>query len=291
MLTIVTGLHRCAWPLVDVPYIDAVQLSAVSRKLAAAVRAMPVMEKTFVLCKSRFIWHGRVDSQLILSWASRFTGLIVMGAAFSTAGLAKFVAAASAVQEISVVCNDLSEAARADVLFSGHSNVATMSLEGAELPCMVPPNVRHLHIHFDDTMTCLDPQSYREWISATLIRLTRLDRLEQLDLHIQGIKFLTSPARLNLKVLEVTLWVDVDAYEELDYNLDWLRMHTSCKLHLKVWLLTRDLQLHASLIAELQRLRVVPEVLKLIVDCVDLPSGVLKAWRSVRHGCMVIEPY
>lgn len=272
------------------PYLmqDHAQASLVSHKLAAAVRQMQALRGTLVLANSNGLlstWSfpGSLNSNLMLKWAPQLTALEVSGREVSIPGLAGFVAAASALQDVELSGLEDSEVAEAEAIFQGSTSIRSMSITGGhKIPCIWPLSTEKVAIQFEDMLDEQAPDrcaAEQLLLHGLLCSLMRLASLRTLYLDIDNMGSLQLRLVLpRLQVLSVTMWLD-SAHAGIQ-DLSFSASQPCDVLDLNVQIEVSHPQLQVGLIDELQQQDIVLSRLA-IVTHVPMPADILTQWKGI----------
>ena len=258
----------------------------VCRKLAAAVAQLPSLQRTFYLLDPSWKLGGpslkpvELDTKLVLSWAPHFKKPVV-GQSMSFPGLAGFVAAATALNEVTLRCFDEGQAAEADAVFSESKSIQSMHMSGARFPCILPLSLCRLVLQVAEAelLGTRDHMADRVMLHATLCRLMRLPCLDTLVLDIGDITQLHSSAQLRC-LRELRIIMRLSGGCKSTYNLSWLGQQACVELNIIVHIHSVELQQQAKLLDELQRLELELSSLKLLISG-PLPASVVSGWEAV----------
>ena len=160
------------------------QVSQTCRTLAAAVNSL----MKGVLRISEFTSGPEtchLDSKLILGWAPNFSSIDCTET--SVLGLAAFVEAASALDDVELACLIDTEAAEADLIFSGSTTITHMDINTGAIPMILPRYLQHLNLEFEDVSGRPHPMDIsfdQAMVHSVLCRLVRLECLTTLILNL-----------------------------------------------------------------------------------------------------------
>ena len=235
---------------------------------------------------------GRLDSKLIQSWAPRFTTLHLEGCEVSTPGLAGFVEAAAALQDVELAYLSEDEASMADFIFQGSTSIRYMTvLGGSRLPCIWPLGIQWLGLQLEDMLSdhMRDRQAAEQGLlHGLLCSLLRLPSLSTLYLNIDSMGTLRSCIKLpqRLQRLKVTMWLDDGHPGVLD--LGWLKLQPCGVLELEVHITSPRPELQHGLIDELQRQSIILSSVEIITQ-VTIAAATLAKWKGVCTDYLELE--
>ena len=270
------------------------QASLVCRKLAAAVSQMPALGGALDLAESnesRSTWsesiRGKLNSKLVMSWAPQLTALKAHGSDVSIKGLAGFVAAASALQDVELSGLGDNEAAKADLIFQGSTSIRSMSiLSGSKIPCLWPLSTESVSLHLEDLLAQNSPVTEQLLLHGVWCSLLRLPSLSSLHLDIDVMGSLKSRMMLpHLQQLSVTMWLEGwhTGFDDLAFLASQL---IDVDLHVHIPVLQPSLQL--GLIHELQRQEIALSSIRIIAE-VQIPAAILRQWKGVCTDRLTLE--
>ena len=232
-----------------------------------------------------------LDSKLVLGWAPNF--LSIDCTETSVPGLAAFVAAASALESVELACLTETEAAEADLIFSGSTSITRMYINMGDIPMILPMNLQHLNLEFEDVTGRPHPMSMsfdQGMVHSVLCRLVRLECLTTLVLNLGTVARLKSWAKLPaLEDLTVVVWLRA-GHSGVQYDLSWLLVQACEEVTLRVYVDSADPLLHLQLLVELgelQRKGLALAKLDMTMS-VCLPPDLLQRWTALSVGSVEI---
>ena len=188
------------------------------------------------------------------------------------AGLPAFLARATQLEHLAIMCRESLEAAAADYALSAYtsSSIRGMWVGGLHSPTLYPSSLASLHIQH------IMPHKHdADWLDVLMYQLARLKGLRKLRITSQ-LPILRSTG-MQLHRLE-ELWLDIPVYLDRQYELQWLASQPCERLVVEVQLYSTVPEDHTGVVAQLQQL----DLHKLVVVCPgEHRAGLLPPWTQM----------
>ena len=205
------------------------------------------------------IWHARLDSGLLSSWAQLPTSMYIGDSALKVPGLDGFLARANSLASVSVHCSSLLAAAKYDGLLGRSLSITKLTSSGLYCPCVFPQSLQVLDLDLSQlSMDSRPLQAGNRLLEMLVVRL----KLAQLSLRALTLNFVSSATAGHAVDLECH--ATLPHLEELTVMLafpdsvagfDWLCTQPCTRLSLEVEVMWRERVDHERLLHELRRLQ------------------------------------